>query len=256
MTLRARKGKKTSIGGQFAPRLIEMLESPAHRVLSLSARRVLDRIEVEIGHHGGNDNGKLPVTFDHFEEYGVHRHAIGPAIREAVALGFLEITEVGRSGNGEFRRPSLYRLTYRPTEKIESTDEWRKIETIVEAETIADAARKNKKPVAENARFRCGKRTTNGHSPVAETTTTRFSAETTTTSISRDDKLSVQAGARPIHKAGASGLPHEPIPIGTAATRALLNSKLVQRAMAQPENLNSKKTVAAGKASRSQRTQP
>jgi hypothetical protein len=59
-----------------------MMESPAYRVLSLSARRVLDRIMIELAHHGGNDNGKLPVTYEHFEEYGIHRHAIAPAIRE------------------------------------------------------------------------------------------------------------------------------------------------------------------------------
>jgi hypothetical protein len=57
-----RSGRRTRIGGQFAACLIEMLESPAYRVLSLSARRVLDRIDIELGHHGGNDNGRLPVT--------------------------------------------------------------------------------------------------------------------------------------------------------------------------------------------------
>jgi hypothetical protein len=53
--------RRTQIGGQVAPRLIEMLESPAYRALSLSGHRVLDRIEIEMAHHGGTDNGKLPV---------------------------------------------------------------------------------------------------------------------------------------------------------------------------------------------------
>ena len=83
-----RKPGRTTIAGQFAPRLIEMLESPAHRVLSLSARRVLDRLEIELAHHGGADNGKLPVTYDQFHQFGIDRQAIAPAIREAVALGF------------------------------------------------------------------------------------------------------------------------------------------------------------------------
>jgi hypothetical protein len=60
--------RRNKIGKQFAPRTIEMLESPAHRVLSLSARRVIDRIEIELAHHGGMDNGKLPVTFEQFAE--------------------------------------------------------------------------------------------------------------------------------------------------------------------------------------------
>src|SRR5262249_1860933 len=44
--------RRRSIEGQFAPRTIEMLESPPHRVLSLSGRRVLDRLETELAHHG------------------------------------------------------------------------------------------------------------------------------------------------------------------------------------------------------------
>ena len=95
-----RTNKHTKIAGQFAARTIEMLELPAFRVLSLSARRVLDRLEIELAHHGGQDNGKLPCTYQHFHEYGVHRHAIGPGIRDCVALGSVEITERGRAGSG------------------------------------------------------------------------------------------------------------------------------------------------------------
>src|SRR5258708_4857205 len=102
---------KNKISGQFSAHLVEMLESPAYRTLSLSARRVLDRIEIELAHHGGEDNGKLPITFDQFQEYGMDRHAIAPGIREAVALGFLDITEKGRAGNAEHRAPNLFRLT-------------------------------------------------------------------------------------------------------------------------------------------------
>src|SRR5690348_17187272 len=131
---RARRGRRTTIAGQFSWRLIEMLESPAYRVLSQSGHRVLSRLEIEMAHHGGNDNGKLPTTFDQFEAYGIHRHAIAPAIREVVALGFVEITQEGRAGNAEWRRPNFFRLTYRPTELMEATDDWKKIETMEEAE--------------------------------------------------------------------------------------------------------------------------
>jgi hypothetical protein len=31
---------------------------------------VISRIEIELAHHGGNDNGQLPVTTDDFVEYG------------------------------------------------------------------------------------------------------------------------------------------------------------------------------------------
>jgi hypothetical protein len=123
-----------------------MLESPAYRTLSLSARRVLDRIEIELAHHGGKDNGRLPVTFDDFLAYGIHRHAIGPAIREAVALGFVEITRPGRAGNAEWRLPNLFRLTYRPAKNLpgDGSHEWKSITDLAEAERLAGAARKNK----------------------------------------------------------------------------------------------------------------
>jgi hypothetical protein len=120
-----------------------MLESPAYRVLSLSARRVLDRIEIELAQHGGNDNGRLPVTYSDFVSYGIERHAIGPAIREAVALGFLEVTERGCAGNAEFRSPNLFRLTFRPVkgDVQYGSNEWRCIATKEEALKLSKAAR-------------------------------------------------------------------------------------------------------------------
>ena len=97
--------RKNKIAGQFSWRTIEMMESPAFRILSHSGRRILDRLEIELAHHGGVDNGRLPCTFDHFTEYGIDRHSIAPALREAEALKFIEITERGRAGNAEYRRP-------------------------------------------------------------------------------------------------------------------------------------------------------
>src|SRR4051794_14506179 len=137
-----RKRRKTSIGGAFAPRLIEMISSPAFCVLSLSARRVLDRLEVELASHGGTDNGKLPVTFADFHRYGIDYDAIAPAIREVVALGFVEITQVGRAGNAEYRSPNIFRLTYRHTNYDDPTEEWRRVSDGEQAKLIAVAARK------------------------------------------------------------------------------------------------------------------
>jgi hypothetical protein len=141
-TGRRRTNRRTKIGEQFAPLRIVMLESPGWRILSLSARRVLDRVGIELAHHGGADNGRLPVTFEQFMEYGMDRNTIGPAIRECCALGFLEVTEQGRAGNAEFRRPNKFRLTYQASKSEGPTDEWRKIETIEAAQTLAVAARK------------------------------------------------------------------------------------------------------------------
>jgi hypothetical protein len=193
----SRYGRRTRIGGQFAARLIEMLESPAYRVLSLSARRVIDRVEIELGHHGGNDNGKLPVTFEQFVEYRMDRHAVAPAIREAVALGFLEVTEHGCGGNAEFRSPNLFRLTYRPANGApgDGTHEWRLFKNLEDAEQTAMKARKEnnvrryrpkkQKPSGGKSHVSVGKtHTETGKSPVGETPTT-VRGKTPTTSISR-----------------------------------------------------------------------
>ena len=97
--------RRNKISGQFAHQLIEMLESPAWRVLSLSARRVFDRIQIEHAHHGGRENGRLPVTFKDFEEFGLDRHSIRPAIAELDALGFIRITQHGRGWKRRFPDP-------------------------------------------------------------------------------------------------------------------------------------------------------
>jgi hypothetical protein len=138
-----RRRRRGQISAQFAPRLIEMLESPAYRALSLSARRVLDRLEIELGHHGGNDNGKLPVTYQNFVDYGIDRACVFSAIQECSALGFAVVTERGVAGIGEFRAPNLFRLTYRPADGIDGdgSHEWRMFASPDEALSAAKTAR-------------------------------------------------------------------------------------------------------------------
>jgi hypothetical protein len=171
--------RRNRIDGQFSARLIDMLESPAWRVLSLSARRVLDRIEIELAHHGGNDNGRLPVTKQDFIDYGVHNDGVAPAIRELEALGFIRVTERGRGGNAEHRHPNRFFLTYahcRSGRDWPPTHDWRKIKTIEGAEAIAKAARENKNPQAVRFAELRARKTENrsgkpGPAPVRETRT-------------------------------------------------------------------------------------
>jgi hypothetical protein len=135
--------RRNAISGQFAARPIEMLESPAYRALSLSAHMVLARIEIELAHHGGNDNGKLPVTVDQFVEYGMHRSSVAPAIREVEALGFIRV-ERGRGGNADYRRPNLFYLTYsnwRGSKAEPPSHDWKHIKSMEEALRIAREAR-------------------------------------------------------------------------------------------------------------------
>ena len=87
-----------------------LVESPALRVLSRGAILVMRRIELEHMTHGGAENGNLQVTQRQFEEWGVHRDAIGPAIREITALGFAKV-ERGHAGVGGHGVPNRFRLT-------------------------------------------------------------------------------------------------------------------------------------------------
>jgi len=140
--------RKTSIGGQFVARPRDMNSSPAMRVMSLAALRALSRIEEEHMAHGGAENGKLPVTYRDFENWGINSKTIASAIREVVALGFVEVSRRGYGGAAEVRAPSLYRLTYLTAwdagkHALTGTHEYRKIATVAEAEAIAKAARKD-----------------------------------------------------------------------------------------------------------------
>jgi hypothetical protein len=106
-----------------------------------------------------------------------------------VALGFAEITEHGRAGNAEFRSPHKFRLTYFRVGRAPPTNEWQRIKTVEEAQ-LARAARREA-PQKTKVRWRKTPNLSGGnrhrkrrfHS--AETTTTRLSADSTTTSISR-----------------------------------------------------------------------
>jgi hypothetical protein len=139
----AGRRRRNKIAGQFTALLTDMLESPAWGVLSLSGRRILDRVAIELRSHGGYVGDGLCVTYADFEAYGVDRHAIGPAIREAGSLGFLRIKRSGYGGNSEFRRPTLYEPTYLNMIDSEQTHDWRRIKTMEEARMTARAARRS-----------------------------------------------------------------------------------------------------------------
>jgi hypothetical protein len=139
--------RKMRFEGPFAGRTIAMLDSPSYRVLSLSAHRILARLEIELHRHGGKpeENGRLPCTYENFVDYGVSRNEIAPAIRELVALGFIQVTRTGSAGNAEHRQVTLYLLTYYWTgSDVRLIDGWKRIQTDEEAETVAKAARARK----------------------------------------------------------------------------------------------------------------
>jgi hypothetical protein len=136
--------RQNPITGQWSARPIEMQRSYAWRVLSRAAHQCLSRIEIELANHGGNDIDELPVTFDDFEEYGVHRTAICPAVEELEALGFIDITQRGVAARAaDNRRPNKFRLLTRPWEKKGGPPpRWNRFKTWKEAEVTADEARR------------------------------------------------------------------------------------------------------------------
>ena len=111
---------------------------------------MLDRLDVELGHHGGTENGNLIVTYRQFEAYGIHKDSVGPARRELEALGFIEITERGCAGNAGFGKPNKFRLTFHPAEGAPSdgSHEWRRFKTIEDAERAKEEARELRRRTA------------------------------------------------------------------------------------------------------------
>jgi hypothetical protein len=141
--------KRNNIAAQWGSRPLDLMESPALRVLSRAAHLALLRIEIELRHHGGRDNGKLPVTKQNFVEFGIHQDAVAPALRELEALGLIRITQRGRGGSAEFRQPNHFLLNF-ICGAVDTRDEinnaWKRIKTLEEAEEIAAAARAAKDP--------------------------------------------------------------------------------------------------------------
>ena len=84
--------------------------SVAWRATSPNTRRLMDRLLVEHCQHGGFENGNLIVTYDQFKDYGLSKHHIAEAIREAVFLGLITYTHGGRYAGSN--HPNKYFLTW------------------------------------------------------------------------------------------------------------------------------------------------
>ena len=143
--------RRTKIEGQWVAYTREMIESPAYRELSLQARKILRRLEIEHCSHGGAENGRLPCTYDDFVRYGCWRNGIPRGLIEVVALGFVEVTSVGKRPYGDIPgQASKYRLTYLPThDSAAPTNEWKNIELDDAAEEAARTAMANREAFLE-----------------------------------------------------------------------------------------------------------
>nr|USU32924.1 hypothetical protein NG677_04275 [Methylobacterium sp. OTU13CASTA1] len=138
----SRATRKGAIVGAFVAHPLELRRSPAWRALPDDARRVLMRLELEHMEHGGACNGALACTYTDFADDGLRRSSVSLAIRQCVALGFLEVTQAGRRSISDFRRPSLYRLTYLNGcgASPEATHDWRHLGTDEDAKAALGKA--------------------------------------------------------------------------------------------------------------------
>ena len=125
------KGRRGSINERFVPMLLSLLASDALGALSLAARRCLDRFLIEHMHHAGKENGRLKVTYDDFAAFGVRRASVAAALRELENVRLIEVVERGRGGNREYRKATVFRITFLPTPDAEPTDEWRRFERVM-----------------------------------------------------------------------------------------------------------------------------
>jgi hypothetical protein len=103
-----------------------MLESAPWRALDHSAKRILERLEIEYMRKGGNKNGQLICPYSDFEKFGIRRMSIASGIRVVCRYGFLQITQRGHFALGG-KVAAQYRLTYLPTAAAGPTDEWREV---------------------------------------------------------------------------------------------------------------------------------
>jgi hypothetical protein len=148
-----RKRNNPPKGEPWTWHTIAMRESPAWRALTAAAKCVIERIESEHWRHGGQENGRLPVTFDNFAARGIRRQSVAEAIQIAETLGFIDVTERGHRGAADERKAARYGLTWFDRHDGTSrTNRWRHIETFAEAQSIVQDIRDRRRQVTEGRR--------------------------------------------------------------------------------------------------------
>ena len=114
----------------FAQLPLSLVGGVVLSALSITARRVLDRLIAEHLKHGGRENGRLHVSYRQLAQWTrANDGNIPPALAELVDLGLLVITHGERVAGSPKIAPNVYRLTFFPDhEDAASTNEWRRWE--------------------------------------------------------------------------------------------------------------------------------
>ena len=196
-TGRLKAHPKSKLEGPFIAHTRDLLASPVWGVLTLADRRVLDRLELEHMAHAGTENGNLKCTYTDFENHGIRRASIAPALRRLETLGLVETIERGRIARGEFRFPAIYRLTY-VGGNIPATDDWKRHATPESVErALSKVIHKNKKPDAKTLPLPGAKSLPLNSIPGRENATPVPGTKTLPPSISWGDTTARTASAPP-----------------------------------------------------------
>jgi hypothetical protein len=119
-----------------------MLRSMTYQALSIHARRILDFLLIELGHHAGHENGQLAATYRQLQRFGLTTADIRKGFAELELTGFVRLTEQGlrQAGGGA---PSRYALTWRATmvgtpEAKPATNDWQDVLARIGREGVGD----------------------------------------------------------------------------------------------------------------------
>jgi len=123
--------RRMALSSPFVAHSHQLVESMAWRGLGRPGRKIINGLEAEHLRHGGQENGNLIVTYDHFEERGCRRRSIPGGLRDTERRGLVRAVRDGRDINTGKRKPTIYRLTYLPwvdetRQMKEPTDEWKR----------------------------------------------------------------------------------------------------------------------------------
>jgi hypothetical protein len=116
-----------------------MVASPAWRALSLSARKCLERIEIELAKHGGKNNGDLPVTQRDFIAHRVSGARVKAALAELVAFGFIEMTPGYGCQSPLYGRSARFRVLSCASRDGPPPENWKRFKTDAEAKAMSKA---------------------------------------------------------------------------------------------------------------------
>jgi hypothetical protein len=130
-----------------------MLVSPAFKELirCKPAYMVVMRLLLEHVIHGGQDNGRLHVTYAQFQQFGISSNVVGDGIAIAEALRFIRVErgtvhlEAGVCPDRYIREWNEYTLTCFHVGDQFETNDWNRIRTREEARGIVRMTKERRK---------------------------------------------------------------------------------------------------------------